>query len=40
MPEERPKGLLDEIDELEAKRKKRKKQAKAEDDELDIGKVW
>lgn len=40
MPEERPKGLLDEIDELEAKRKKRKQKPKTDDEDLDIGKVW
>lgn len=38
MPEDRPKGILDEMDELEARRKKGK--AKKKDDDLDLDKVW
>lgn len=39
MPEERPKGLLDAMDELEARRKQGKAK-KPKDDDLDLDKVW
>lgn len=41
MPKERPKGLLDELDDMEARRGKKKEKPKPKkDDDLDLGKVW